>query len=152
MKNKKGWKYLGSCGVDSGQLLVTDPCYLEDWEANEFEDKRVYKDKQTGKLYEYRVNFENFESVLFDKKTVNQLILEGRLIEDKKTTDSSYSYNGACQTSIDNEGGEIGIRNEGVVFRTGIGDGVYPVYARIVDGRVAEIRIDFLIDDTDLDK
>lgn len=24
-------KLLGNCGVDSGQLIVVDPCYLSDW-------------------------------------------------------------------------------------------------------------------------
>lgn len=150
MKNKKGWKYLGSCGVDSGQLLITDPCYLDEWEANEFEDNRIHVDTQTGKEYKYRVDFENYESVLFDNKTVNALIFEGRLVDKKGVVDNSYSYNGACQTSIDGEGGEIGISNEGVVFRTGFGDGVYPVYARMVEGRVAEVRIDFLVDNTEM--
>jgi hypothetical protein len=35
---KTNWEYIGECGVDSGQLMVTDPCYLESWVANEYED------------------------------------------------------------------------------------------------------------------
>lgn len=25
---------IGYCGVDSGQLLITDPCYLKEWKNN----------------------------------------------------------------------------------------------------------------------
>lgn len=31
-------KLLGYADVDSGQLLVTDPCYLEDWEGHEWNE------------------------------------------------------------------------------------------------------------------
>ena len=38
-KIEKGWEYIGRCGVDSGQLLITDPCYLSDWVDNESDSK-----------------------------------------------------------------------------------------------------------------
>ena len=28
-------KYIGSFGVDSGQVLIGDPCYLKDWDNND---------------------------------------------------------------------------------------------------------------------
>lgn len=31
-----GWKLVGYCPVDSGQLMVSDPCYLNDWKDNDF--------------------------------------------------------------------------------------------------------------------
>lgn len=31
-------KLLGYCGVDSGQLLLTDPCYLNGWKNNNYTD------------------------------------------------------------------------------------------------------------------
>ena len=32
---------IGYCAVDSGQILITDPCYLHDWKGNDFkEDKK----------------------------------------------------------------------------------------------------------------
>jgi hypothetical protein len=30
---------IGSCGVDSGQLLIIDPCYLSNWKDGEFPSK-----------------------------------------------------------------------------------------------------------------
>ena len=39
---------IGTAGVDSGQLMVTDPCYIRHF-SNEFEleDIRKYKNKKT---------------------------------------------------------------------------------------------------------
>ncbi len=31
-------KRIGKVMVDSGQLMITDPCYLKDWKDNEFRD------------------------------------------------------------------------------------------------------------------
>lgn len=34
---KNGWVLVGHCAVDSGQLMVCDPCYIKShWEANHF--------------------------------------------------------------------------------------------------------------------
>lgn len=97
---------IGTAGVDSGQLMVSDPCYVKDFISNE-------------------VDFDN------------------------KKNDNSYSYNGACHQTLNNEtqGGELG-NGLGVVFSTGIGDGSYPVYAYLgeIDGfgeRVLKVEIDF---------
>ena len=38
-KVKSKWIKLGVAGVDSGQLMVCDPCYLGDWVDNESNDK-----------------------------------------------------------------------------------------------------------------
>ena len=62
--------------------------------------------------------------------------------------DKSYSVNGACcATDGKNQGGTIG-KGLGVVFSTGIGDGVYPVYATLDDvemfgERVVKVEIYF---------
>lgn len=34
--NKTTKKIIGYCGVDSGQLLVIDPCYLSKWKDGDF--------------------------------------------------------------------------------------------------------------------
>jgi hypothetical protein len=36
------------------------------------------------------------------------------------------------------------VRGLAAVFSTGWGDGVYPVFAKIKDGRIAEVRIQFM--------
>lgn len=47
-----GWKFVGTFGVDSGQVLITDPCYVSDWKGNEFVDEEV-KSMQKSGAYDY---------------------------------------------------------------------------------------------------
>jgi hypothetical protein len=93
--------HAGSFGVDSGQAMVGDPCYLDNWDTNKNDEWN----------------------------------LEGKVGE--------YSYQGASATTIESNYGEIGI-GSAVVFSTGYGDGVYPVYVQLNDdGRVSKVVIDF---------
>lgn len=99
------WTRIGFVGVDSGQLLVCDPCYIDgQWKKNRF---------QGG---------------------VNE------------TETHEFSYDGCCKASLTKKGyGQLnyekGHAGVGVAFSSGDGDGVYPVYARFVEGRIAEIKI-----------
>lgn len=105
MMNTKEMTLVGHFSVDSGQAMVGDPCYLDDWDTNKNED--------------------------WD--------LEGKL--------GQYSYQGASATTLANSFGELG-RANAVVFSTGYGDGLYPVYAEMSDdGRVSRIIIEFIGDD-----
>jgi hypothetical protein len=91
----------GSFGVDSGQAMVGDPCYLDNWDTNKNE----------------------------------QWSTDGK--------EGQYSYHGASATTIANSYGELG-NGSAVVFSTGYGDGVYPVYVQMnEDGRVSKVVIDF---------
>ena len=99
---------IGSIGVDSGQAMIGDPCYLDEWEP--------WNDKA-------------------DK------------FEDHVNKKGEYSYLGACNATLDKGYGELGI-GSAVVFSTGYGDGVYPVYAEMnEDGRVARVVIEFIGED-----
>jgi hypothetical protein len=92
--------HAGSFGVDSGQAMVGDPCYLDNWNTN--------KDDEWD--------------------------LEGKV--------GQYSYQGASATTLANNYGELGFN--AVVFSTGYGDGLYPVYVQLnEDGRVSKVVIDF---------
>lgn len=104
-------KLIGHFAVDSGQAMVGDPCYLDEWELwNEKVD-----------------NFEKYKEVA-----------------------GQYSYLGSCGITIEKGYGELGT-GSAVVFSTGYGDGLYPVYAEIdEDGRVSKVVIDFM-GDIDLD-
>jgi len=104
-------KLIGFCGVDSGQILLTDPCYLSNW-----------KDDEPFK-------------------------------KNKKKTKGNYSYSGACDiTCDDNQAGQLKNENGaqvGVVATTGLGDGVYPVYAEYQNEgefgkRIKSLTIKFL--------
>jgi len=84
--------YLGSAGVDSGQLLITDPCYIN--------DKKVF-------------NYKNMET-----ESSNELI----------------NKHGACV---------------GIVMRTQIGDGLFPVFARYAEDGKTLLRFEILIEQED---
>ena len=91
----------GHFAVDSGQAMVGDPCYLDEWDTNKNEEWN----------------------------------LEGKL--------GDYSYHGASATTVSNSYGELGDARA-VVFNTGYGDGMYPVYVELnSDNRVSTVIIDF---------
>jgi len=94
-------KLAGYFTVDSGQAMVGDPCYLDDWDTNKNEEWNI----------------------------------EGK--------SGDYSYHGASATTIANSYGELG-NAKAVVFNTGYGDGMYPVYVELNDdNRVSTVIIDF---------
>lgn len=139
----QNFEQIGEVGVDSGQLMVCDPCYIDsEWQQHEMEDTRLLKHKTTGEVYQYRVHFENYDSILLDGKSVNDLIAEGTLIQIENKPTGEFSYDGACKATLTKESaGQLGF-GLGVAFSSGYGDGVYPVYARKnKDGRIVEVRI-----------
>ena len=94
-------KLAGYFTVDSGQAMVGDPCYLDDWDTNKNEEWNI----------------------------------EGKA--------GDYSYHGASATTIANAYGELG-NAKAVVFNTGYGDGMYPVYVELNnDNRVSTVILDF---------
>ena len=97
----KDLEFAGFFAVDSGQAMVGDPAWLEDWNNN----------------------------------TNDEWNLEGKVGE--------YSYQGVCATTIADNYGNVG-DGKAVVFSTGYGDGLYPVYVKLNDdNRVSMVIIDF---------
>jgi hypothetical protein len=136
--------FLGHVGVDSGQLMITDPCYVNDFKSNDFDDVRRYQHKETKDILQYEKDFIHYEQVIPKyKMTMNELnakgIFEGMPLA---SNDDSYSYNGAChQTSYDEkQGGELG-KSLGVAFSTH-DDGYYSVYGYMNDdNRIMKVEI-----------
>ncbi len=139
---------MGNVSVDSGQLLITDPCYLEKWSINLYADETaffasLYHDQDTGlnwadsKCSEAEKLFDHYMQPLpeYDGLTPNQLIEQGRWVKqvniDQHEHLGQYSYLGACHATLGDEpGGELDTDgSNGVAFATG-GDGCYPVYAK----------------------
>ena len=150
---------LGNVGVDSGQLMITDPCYIGKWESNQFQDIRKYKNKQ-GKILQYGKDFDNYEQIIPKyKTTMNKLISGGEWekLPHPHAEDRSYSYRGSCMatTKSSSTGVSIAYGGElvnslgvplGVSFSSGYGDGCYEVYAYVknIDGwgeRVCKVEI-----------
>lgn len=133
--------YMGTVGVDSGQIVICDPCYIDSqWEREEFEDIRIYKNLDTGDTLQYRVDFDHYETPIekYDGQTMNQLIMTGRWERvEKMTYNNPFSYNGCSQTTIHRGFGELGL-GTGVVLSTTIGDGTYPVYGKFNDDGILD--------------
>lgn len=159
---------LGVVGVDSGQLIICDPCYIEsEFQKPNSEGKadhahEVYQHKD-GKLWQFcygetpaleRVN--SFPGTYADVipeygLCPNDLISQGLF---KKTEfdptphipEAEFSYRGICKTTGSrNQGGQInymlGHEGAAVTFRSGLGDGTYNVFAEIVDTGVWGKRV-----------
>ena len=99
------WKRVGYIGVDSGQVIIGDPCYLDEWTDNDYN--------------------EEIEPVI------------------------PFSYDEACRITVREPFGVLGSlfdkhKGKAAVVRSGLGDGVYPVYARIEKKTVEEVVIDFM--------
>jgi hypothetical protein len=152
-------KQIGEVGVDSGQILVCDPCYIDsEWKHEEVSFDRKYKHND-GTILQYRVNFEKYDSVIPKYgKDMNQILADKEAVEmPESPAQHEFSYNACCKkTCRDNEeenNGQLnykmGHAGVGVVTCSGYGDGVYPVIADIDDktGRVKSITVVFIEDE-----
>jgi len=142
--------YMGSVGVDSGQLMITDPAYVDsEWQDEPYEDDRVYRDKHDGSLVTWGEDFIRYDEALEPYgKTPNELIESGRLVQlppPPKPDTFNYSYNGACQATQAEGYGELTYRlghtGAAVVFGSGWGDGYYPVFGEKHDGRIMRVYV-----------
>lgn len=144
---------IGHVGVDSGQLLLCDPCYIDsEWKKEDFEDTRIYRHKTTGDTLQYMKDFAHYEQVIPKYgKTMNELAFTGEWEEVEDRTPSAYpfSYNACCKHTVSPKGhGQLdfstGIPGVGVAFSTAIGDGLYPVYAKYdEDGNLTSVEVMF---------
>lgn len=143
---------IGEVSVDSGQLLLVDPCYIGAlWKNTEFKDIRIHKNTKTGDTIEYKKDFEHYEQVIERYgKTANQLLADRETWEDVPVEfpRDELSYNTITHTTLSkNFGTEMSgqVANLAVATPTGLGDGRYDVNAVLnEDGRVTRIFIDFI--------
>ena len=144
------YEHLGEIFVDSASILITDPMYADrDWRKDvEYEDIRLHKYTETGKIYQYGVDFEHYEDVIEELgKTPNELAKEGKLISIEIERDYTYSLPGALYASGSKEGyGELkfekGHTGAGICVRTVYGDGGYQVYGERYKGDLYRIYIE----------
>lgn len=145
---------IGHVGVDSGQLLLCDPCYIDsEWRKEDFEDFRTYQHKDTGDKLTYRIDFGNYQQPIdtYDGKNMNDLIATGEWeeIPDTQKPKNPFSYNACAKATLSNKGhGELrfnfGHTGAGVAFSTAFGDGMYPVFANYMpDGTLKSVEVVF---------
>jgi hypothetical protein len=128
---------IGHVGVDSGQLMICDPCYIDSqWENEDFEDIRVYKNKHTSKTLTYGKDFIKYDDELPEYgKSMNDLIKEHDWeVTESPKAKSGFSYNACAKATLSKDGhGELSFKmghtGAGLAFSTAYGDGMYPVYA-----------------------
>lgn len=152
-KAKSVWVRLGVVGVDSGQLMVCDPCYIgSEWKGDDFKVKRQVRVKATGKIVDAPMGTDGrtWDDEFTKGLTWNQAIAKGIIEHVELEQTGEFSYDGCCHATIDGYGGQLnftmGHAGAGVVFTSGLGDGRYEVLAKIVDlpdygERVSEVRI-----------
>jgi hypothetical protein len=129
---------IGHVGVDSGQLLLCDPCYIDsEWKKEEFTDIRVYQHKTTKDTLTFGKDFAHYDDGIdkYGGKTMNELNSTEEWEEiDAPPAKESFSYNACTKATLSEEGFgqlnyKLGHPGVGVAFSTAFGDGVYPVYA-----------------------
>lgn len=144
---------IGEVGVDSGQLMITDPCYINsEWDPDdEFQDIRIYDDRMTGSTLQYGKDFQHYEEhVAALGGTVNEAVASGRLVkrEEPARAVAPYSYAGAAAITLGRGFGELSYRmgqvGAGVVFRTAFGDGSYPIYGEKRNGTLVRVYLNIV--------
>ena len=152
--DEAAWEQIGVVGVDSGQVVILDPCYIEsEWVRNgEGDDWAVAfwgRDEDA-------VEAEFGQSPLSVASAADATNLVARieafcserelLVRTSRRSGSSYDLCGDA-TMSDTGAGQLNYRlgHPGLAVASGTldGDGVYPVYARRRDGMIAELRIVF---------
>jgi hypothetical protein len=147
-------KEIGEVGVDSGQILICDPCYIDsEWKKEEFNVIRRYRHND-GTILRYGVDFPHYEAVILKYgKSMNQINADNEAVEmpDDIPPEHNFSYNACCKKTCSDAGHgqlnyEMGHPGVGVVTSSGYGDGCYPVIADIDDqtGRIKSITIVFI--------
>lgn len=152
-------KLIGHVGVDSGQLLLCDPCYIDSqWEKEDFEDVRVYEHKTTKDRLTFGKDFANYQQPIdkYDGKTMNELNETGEWdwVElDGQSSVYPFSYNACAKATLSADGhGQLNYKTGhpgvGVAFSTAFGDGMYPVIAHYMDdGTLRSVEVIFQNDD-----
>ena len=113
------WEYIGTIGVDSGQMRLADPCYVKDFADDNSDAEGVMKLMEAMK--DGSDNSFSYVGACSQSNTPQQA---GVLVNDI--------------------GAEMG-----VVCSSGFGDGGYPVYVKRHDfgewgKRVVEMKIEFV--------
>lgn len=154
----RGPTLLGHVGVDSGQIVICDPCYIDsEWDhSDEYERDQVFDVKQNGLISvcdmgEALKNGIRFDTPLkqYENMTMNELVAEGKAKERPVRETGVFGYNGCCRaTNSKKKGGQLNYRlghvGAGVAVSSGYGDGLYPVVAHYnKEGRVSRVEIIF---------
>ena len=124
-------KLLGYVEVDSGMLVVCDPCYIDsEWKQEDFKDIRIHqhatlkstKFPKKKHLFAYNSSkkiknllrdevdefFDNYESKTSTGKTMNEMeaskeCSDALKVPEKLKSIGHFSYVGSCETTMANQ-------------------------------------------------
>jgi len=137
---------IGELLIDTGILLLGDIVNLKKIDKTKYLNKTQLKDVETGKIYELQIDFKKFTDILFDNKTVNELIESGRLERINQSNDTDLSVEniindiekGYKQLKFDN-----GISGKAFAVLNLQGENFYPVYIEKTGDSVERLIIEF---------
>ncbi|QSQ10480.1 hypothetical protein H0A61_02888 [Koleobacter methoxysyntrophicus] len=166
-------KLLGIVFVDSGSLIVTDPCYISQWQQKgsnpaelhfwgRDEDTLAAYLKKQGQFFKvkkrnsyYSVRHKDY-SAEYLQEYLNQIITEKNWLVITDVVEDSVinrAYDIRCSNDM---GGQVedlnGNPGLGVIFSSGLGDGAYGVwayYTKLPDWgeRIAKVEIQLIDED-----
>jgi hypothetical protein len=140
---------IGEVDVESGQVLLIDPCYIKGhWKNAPFQDNRGYRHIESGQELRIGVDFTSHEEqVLGLGKSVNDLYREGALELIHDQPGDELNYQNCCLTTRQPErGGNVG--SLATAISVSAGDGLYSVFVeRDENGNVLRVLLDFTSDD-----
>lgn len=123
METDPNWEFIGKVSIESGQLLLADPAFLDDCETTlqELADAVI----QTDLLEIFQRNQNEFKNIAWedvprDKELVERLRALSKLMGSQTFPNGIGNYFG-CKVTV---------------------DGVYPVFAKIKDKKIAGLFID----------
>jgi len=142
MKKKK----IGEIMLDSGVLIFGDIKNIKKFKQDIYEKITKLLDKNTGKIYEYKIDFKSFNDILFDNKTVNELIKSKILEEIKNVNNHELSTEniindikkGYKQINFEN-----GTTGKAFAFLNNNGEGNYPVFMETDENGNERLVIEF---------
>jgi hypothetical protein len=142
-------KQIGSLVCDTGVIMMCDPNFAEDFRPKAFDGKREYTDTQTQIVYTFGKDFQKYNEIVLDGKTVNELIQENRWVRIPYPETGEFTTNGFFRGII-NQGFASatfadGRKGKALAVGTLTGDGEYPVFAEYQGEQIAKIWIDFTI-------
>jgi len=139
----EGLEKVGDIWVDSGQVLIVDPCYLSKWEDDDLVHIRGIR--KGNKSYQYGKDFQFYDDPLKEEgdRTPNDLVRQGWEFYSEYPQSGEFSYSGVSQLTCEKRYGQL--EHGAVGSSTGLGDGCYPVYAKVnSEGRVEKLIIEFM--------
>ena len=98
-----GIEELGEIFVDSASIMISDPLYVQtEWDREEeYVDLRLYRNIETGKVYQYGIDFKNYQNEKITEldETPSALIGQGKIVPVEIQRELNYSYPGAAYAS-----------------------------------------------------